>query len=287
MTVKDLERLYDYGYWANRKLVPVIASSRPNSSPGTSPGSYGSVRNTLVHIMSAEWGWLDRCGGYKRGPALKPEDYPTQASLLETWTMVETHVRNFLASLADADLQRSVEFKMPGSDQTHVMQLGDLMQHAATHAVHHRGQVALLLRALGHVPGNFDVLIYDLSRRARCRDVEPRPLMFIGHLALGFAAKRAAPRVSLAVLFSAAQLADILWPVFIALGVEQVRIVPGFTAFTPFDFVSYPYSHSLVFLIGWGVAFGLVYRWLTGNTPRRGDPRRAGRQPLGARLRHP
>src|SRR3954470_950257 len=89
--------------------------------------------------------------------------------------------------------------------------------------------------------------------------------MFIGHLALGFAAKRAAPRVSLAVLFSAAQLADILWPVFIALGIEQVRIVPGFTAFTPFDFVSYPYSHSLVFLIGWGVAFGLAYRWLTGN----------------------
>jgi hypothetical protein len=89
--------------------------------------------------------------------------------------------------------------------------------------------------------------------------------MFIGHLALGFAAKRAAPRVSLAVLFSAAQFADILWPVFIALGIEQVRIVPGFTAFTPFDFVSYPYSHSLVFLIGWGVAFGIAYRWLTGN----------------------
>ena len=71
--------------------------------------------------------------------------------------------------------------------------------------------------------------------------------------------------MSLAVLFSAAQLADILWPVFIALGIEQVRIVPGFTAFTPFDFVSYPYSHSLVFLLVWGVAFGLAYRWLTGN----------------------
>jgi hypothetical protein len=86
--------------------------------------------------------------------------------------------------------------------------------------------------------------------------------MFIGHLALGFAAKRAAPRVSLAVLFSAAQLADILWPVFIALGIEQVRIVPGFTAFTPLDFVSYPYSHSLVFLAGWGLLFGVIYQWL-------------------------
>jgi membrane-bound metal-dependent hydrolase YbcI (DUF457 family) len=89
--------------------------------------------------------------------------------------------------------------------------------------------------------------------------------MFVGHLALGLAAKRVSPRVSLAVLFSAAQLADILWPVFIAIGVEQVRIAPGITAFTPLDFVSYPYSHSLVFLIGWGIAFGILYRRFTGD----------------------
>jgi hypothetical protein len=89
--------------------------------------------------------------------------------------------------------------------------------------------------------------------------------MFVGHLALGLAAKKVTPRVSLAVLFSAAQLADILWPVFLAVGVEQVRIAPGITAFTPFDFVSYPYSHSLIFLVGWGVAFGLLYRRMTGD----------------------
>jgi len=69
--------------------------------------------------------------------------------------------------------------------------------------------------------------------------------MFIGHFAVGFAAKRAAPRLSLAVLFAAAQFADLLWPVMVALGIEQVRIQPGITAFTPLDFVSYPYSHSL------------------------------------------
>ena len=79
--------------------------------------------------------------------------------------------------------------------------------------------------------------------------------MFIGHFALGFAAKRAAPGVSLGVLFAAAQLADVLWPIFVATGVEQVRIDPGNTAFTPLDFVSYPYSHSLVLLIIWGLIF--------------------------------
>jgi len=82
--------------------------------------------------------------------------------------------------------------------------------------------------------------------------------MFIGHFALGFASKRVAPRLSLAALFGAAQLADILWPFLVAFGIEQVRIDPGNTAFTPLDFVSYPYSHSLVFLCVWGVIFGLI-----------------------------
>lgn len=93
--------------------------------------------------------------------------------------------------------------------------------------------------------------------------------MFLGHFALGFAAKRAAPRVSLAGLFAAAQFADLLWPVFVGAGVELVRIAPGNTAFTPLDFESYPYSHSLIALFFWGAAFAATYRLLTrrnGNT---------------------
>src|SRR5262249_32804076 len=82
--------------------------------------------------------------------------------------------------------------------------------------------------------------------------------VFIGHLALGLAAKRAMPKLSLAVLFAAAQLADILWPIFVAIGLEQVRIDPGNTAVTPLDFVSYPYSHSLALLVVWGVLFGYL-----------------------------
>lgn len=84
--------------------------------------------------------------------------------------------------------------------------------------------------------------------------------MFIGHFALGYAAKRVAPRTSLGVLFGAAQFADTLWPFLVAAGVEQVRIAPGDTAFTPLEFVSYPYSHSLLMLIVWGVLYGFVFR---------------------------
>jgi hypothetical protein len=84
--------------------------------------------------------------------------------------------------------------------------------------------------------------------------------MFIGHFALGYAAKRWAPRLSLAVLFAAAVFADLLWPVLVALGIEQVRISPGFTASTPLEFISYPYSHSLLTLTLMGALLGWLIR---------------------------
>ncbi|MGA2883285.1 MAG: metal-dependent hydrolase [Bryobacteraceae bacterium] len=87
--------------------------------------------------------------------------------------------------------------------------------------------------------------------------------MFIGHFAVGFAAKRFAPRSSESVLLTAPLLADILWPVFLLLDWEQVRIDPGNTRFTPFDFVSYPWSHSLLMLCVWATAFGAIYYAIT------------------------
>lgn len=83
--------------------------------------------------------------------------------------------------------------------------------------------------------------------------------MFIGHFAVGLGAKRVAPALSLGTLFLAAQLADLLWPTFVLLGVERFAIVPGITAVTPLDFIRYPYSHSLVALLAWGALLGLVY----------------------------
>lgn len=83
--------------------------------------------------------------------------------------------------------------------------------------------------------------------------------MFIGHYAVGFAAKRFAPQASLGALMAAPLLLDMLWPVFLLLGWEQVRIDPGNTTFTPLDFVSYPYSHSLAATLGWATLFALLY----------------------------
>jgi uncharacterized damage-inducible protein DinB len=159
VTVKDLEELFDYDRWANRRLCAVIAQLTPAQFTQPVAGSYGSVRNTMVHALSAEWGWVDRCGGPARGPRLNPDDYPTPGALVELWGTIERHVSGFLAGLKDDDLAREVEFAI-GAAGTQSMRLGHLMQHAFVHGVHHRGQVALLLRLLGHAPGDVDMLFY-------------------------------------------------------------------------------------------------------------------------------
>jgi hypothetical protein len=83
--------------------------------------------------------------------------------------------------------------------------------------------------------------------------------MFLGHYGVAFAAKRAGPRTSLGALSFAAQFCDELWPILLLLGVEHVRIVPGLMAANPLDFVYYPYSHSLLMAVVWGILIGGAY----------------------------
>lgn len=83
--------------------------------------------------------------------------------------------------------------------------------------------------------------------------------MFIGHFGVGFGAKRVASRVSLGTLFLASQFIDLLWPTFLLLGVERARIVPGLMAASPLDFESYPWSHSLLAVLGWALLVAVAH----------------------------
>ncbi len=93
--------------------------------------------------------------------------------------------------------------------------------------------------------------------------------MFLGHYGVALALKRAEPKLSLGTLFVAVQLPDLLWGIFLLLGWEQARIVPGHTAVTPLEFLNYPISHSLVGALAWSfVAAALYYSWPTRDTSR-------------------
>jgi membrane-bound metal-dependent hydrolase YbcI (DUF457 family) len=84
--------------------------------------------------------------------------------------------------------------------------------------------------------------------------------MFVGHLAVALGAKRAAPHANLAWLMAGVTALDLVWPGFVLAGLEEVRIVPGATAFTPLVFDHYPWSHSLAMAVVWGVVLAAVAR---------------------------
>lgn len=92
--------------------------------------------------------------------------------------------------------------------------------------------------------------------------------MFVGHYAVGLAAKRFAPRTSLGILIAAPILLDVIWPILVLIGWEHVSIVDSPNRFLRLQFDSYPISHGLVAVIGWATLFASIYfgvaRYLAG-----------------------
>jgi hypothetical protein len=84
--------------------------------------------------------------------------------------------------------------------------------------------------------------------------------MFVGHYGVSFAVKRMTPRTSLGMLFLAVQLLDVLFAIFVLVGVEKLRIVPGFTQYNAYDLYYMPYTHGLVGALGWSALTWLLVR---------------------------
>ena len=165
MNVKDYASKFEYNHWANRRLMEVVLQLPDEEFTKVVAGTYGSIRNTMVHILNAEWVWLEHCGGTPRGPKLEDSEFPTATSLQLRWKLLESHVGDFLASLRNEDLNKVIEFRL-GSGPLMNLPCGEILQHALIHSAHHRGQISVLLRALGKAPGNFDFLFYALEQQS-------------------------------------------------------------------------------------------------------------------------
>jgi membrane-bound metal-dependent hydrolase YbcI (DUF457 family) len=83
--------------------------------------------------------------------------------------------------------------------------------------------------------------------------------MFVGHYAAAYAAKAVQPALPLWLLFVAVQLVDFGWAILVLLGIEKVRVVPGFTEASPLDLYYMPFTHGLISAVIWAVAFGALY----------------------------
>lgn len=159
MDPNDIKTLYAYNRWANERMFAAIA---PLSEPQLTRdlgSSFSSIRETVFHIVAAEWIWLKRWQG--TSPTARPdaEQYPTMEKLKSFWEAVDRERDSLLGGLDDARLRASLAFQdLAGTPYS--MPLVELMQHLANHSTYHRGQVTTMLRQVGAKPVALDMLYF-------------------------------------------------------------------------------------------------------------------------------
>jgi uncharacterized damage-inducible protein DinB len=163
MSPDEIQQLYDYNAWANRRSLS--AAEKLTQTQFTEPlgSSFSSVRDTLAHIYGAEWIWLERFQG--RSPSGLPAaaEFTDLAGLRATWLDRETRLLDFVAGLAQSDLDRELEYKTLNFG-IYRNPLWQSMQHVVNHGTYHRGQVSTLIRQLGVQPVSMDLMHFYRER---------------------------------------------------------------------------------------------------------------------------
>lgn len=155
MNVSDVRRLYAYTDWANDRIVAVIAGLPEEQFTREIVSSFSSIRDTLSHIVFAEWLWLRRWMG--ESPAELPEwaKAPSLAMLADHLHGVAADRRAYLAGLADEAIESTIHYRSMKKDPFS-MPLGEVLIHCANHSTYHRGQLVTMLRQVGVVPPTTD-----------------------------------------------------------------------------------------------------------------------------------
>ena len=151
MTATDIATLIDYHYWARDRLLDAVDALTPEQLNRDLGSSFKSVRETLVHLYSAEWGWYERWQGRSPTAPLPVDQFPDVASIRDAWRAHERLVRDYIASLGDEGLERVISYTLL-SGATGLTPVWQMVQHVVNHASYHRGQITTMLRQLGAAP---------------------------------------------------------------------------------------------------------------------------------------
>lgn len=158
MDVNSLRFLYEYNYWARDRILRQVEKLSPAQFLAASDYSRGSVRDTLVHVLSAEWVWRVRCQEGISPPALLDAgEFATCAALTERWRSEETRMRAYLADLTDAALPGVIHYRRTGGE-TQQDVLWHLLVHVVNHGTEHRSVLAERLTGYGFSPGDLDLI---------------------------------------------------------------------------------------------------------------------------------
>jgi uncharacterized damage-inducible protein DinB len=164
MNKQDVEYVYEYNRWANARLLDAASKLTPEQYSRDLQSSHRSVRDTLAHILAAEWIWLERWKGVSPNALLIPSEFPTVESLETRWAVVEGAYAEFLNGVTDGSLATVIAYTNTRGEEW-AYPLGQMLQHVMNHSSYHRGQVTTMLRQLGAEVSPVDLLVFmDVKR---------------------------------------------------------------------------------------------------------------------------
>jgi uncharacterized damage-inducible protein DinB len=159
MDLNDIRELYGYNRWANRRTLQASAKLAGEAFVRPMGNSFSSVRDTLTHILSAEWIWLERWQGRFPTDMLDPTKFPSAQTLNSRWQTVEQDYHQFLHTLTPEWLREDLAY-INRAGQRFSYPLWQQLVHVVNHSSYHRGQVTTLLRQLGAEAVSTDFLMY-------------------------------------------------------------------------------------------------------------------------------
>lgn len=172
ITKEGLADLLEYNDWADRRILDAAGALDPERFTRDLGSSFPSVRDTLVHVLSAEWIWLERWKGTSPGAMLDPRSFPELAAVRAAWQPVADERRAFLADQTEESLARVITYTNTRGERW-AYPLRQMMQHVVNHSSYHRGQVVTMLRQLGAAVVATDYLLFaDEEGRS---EMSPRP----------------------------------------------------------------------------------------------------------------
>jgi uncharacterized damage-inducible protein DinB len=183
MNTADIQTLYAYNRWANRRMFSVLEKLSEEQFTSAMQSSFPSIRESVLHIVAAEWLWLKRWKG--ASPRATVSDTSNASAMGSTLSnggvdvdalatlsglrsfadSIEQERQEFLSALNDDVLHARLKYTDMGGKQFS-MPLAYLLQHLVNHGTYHRGQVTSLLRQVGAETVAFDLLFFIREREA-------------------------------------------------------------------------------------------------------------------------
>ena len=161
MNKQDILALYRYNAWSTSKILEAASNVTREQFLAPAPFPHGSLQETLVHALFAEWIWRNRWEGTAPAFAFRwePDEFPHVESLRRRWADEETSLMNFVADVTEEGLYRKIKY-ISTEGFPHERVLWECMAHLVNHGTQHKTEAAAMLTNMGCSPGDIDLIVY-------------------------------------------------------------------------------------------------------------------------------